>query len=161
MENLSKKCVCCGVEKPLHEFGIRKASQDGLNYYCKGCVREKYLRNFDKISQNRKKNYVLNAKKKREYQKNWAVLNRDQRIRKKAERAALKKQATPSWTDPKVFKEFKECADAFRLFTGVEYHVDHIIPLKHKDVCGLHCEANLKIIPWRENLEKKNNFTVS
>lgn len=40
--------------------------------------------------------------------------------------------------------------------TKIEWHVDHIIPLKGKKVCGLHIWSNLQVIPKRINLQKGN-----
>lgn len=58
-------------------------------------------------------------------------------------------QAIPPWADLKeIEKIYESCPSG--------YHVDHIVPLISKKVCGLHCEANLRQIPARENQQKNN-----
>lgn len=39
-----------------------------------------------------------------------------------------------------------------------KFHVDHIIPLQHELVCGLHVENNLQIISAERNMRKNNSF---
>ena len=41
---------------------------------------------------------------------------------------------------------------------GSDVVVDHIVPLHHPHVCGLHCEANLRIIDRLENERKSNSW---
>jgi hypothetical protein len=63
-----------------------------------------------------------------------------------------------SWYDPEaVANIYRECALATER-TGVKHHVDHIVPLSGKNVCGLHVQDNLRVIPARENLQKSNKW---
>ena len=68
-----------------------------------------------------------------------------------AARRAKQKNATPVWANLSAIKLiYKTCPAG--------YHVDHIIPLTHHLVCGLHCEANLQHLSALENIQKSNNF---
>lgn len=69
-------------------------------------------------------------------------------------RRLAEKRATPSWADLDKIKAICDAAAELQAVTGVKYHVDHIVPLRGKTVCGLHCEANLQVLPALDNLVK-------
>lgn len=73
-------------------------------------------------------------------------------------RRAAKVKATPAWADSAAIKWFYEMRNVICDSTGMSWHVDHIIPLKNKHVCGLHVEWNLQIIQASDNLSKSNKF---
>lgn len=59
-----------------------------------------------------------------------------------------------------VYKEAHELRKLRNSSTGIEWHVDHVIPLKGKGVCGLHVWNNFAVIPKVDNLRKGNNHSV-
>lgn len=77
-----------------------------------------------------------------------------------AKRRVAKLKRTPPWANQDAIKAIY--AEALRLTreTGIEHHVDHTIPLQGKLVSGLHVENNLQVLPWRENVMKRNHFEV-
>lgn len=70
----------------------------------------------------------------------------------------LKRKAIPAWANKGSVEQAYRVAALLRLVTGVEYQVDHIVPLRHPLVCGFHCEANLRVVPLRTNLTKSNRY---
>lgn len=101
-------------------------------------------------------------KKKIAIQKNkYRQINRGKFNALAAKRRAAKLKATPKWLtslDLQQIEELYEIAQAFKLYTGQEYHVDHIVPLQGKNVCGLHVPWNLQILEASENLSKHNKL---
>lgn len=78
-----------------------------------------------------------------------------------AEERARKFGKMPSWHDQEreaILALYTEAA-TLSATTGIPREVDHIIPLRHDEVCGLHTLANLRIITRRENRAKNNRFT--
>ena len=77
------------------------------------------------------------------------------------QRRARKLNATPSWLTEADHQHIQRLYTKASFLTeehGVSYHVDHIIPLQHKHVCGLHVPANLQVITAEENQTKSNRF---
>lgn len=80
--------------------------------------------------------------------------------RKENKRYRRQIDATPGWAQFEEIRAKYEERDRIIRETGIPHHVDHIIPLQGKLVCGLHVAANLRVITAKENLAKKNHFSV-
>lgn len=66
--------------------------------------------------------------------------------------------ATVPWADFDAIRAVYREADRLTLATGVKHQVDHIVPLNHPRVCGLHVAANLRAIPAGPNMAKSNKW---
>lgn len=71
----------------------------------------------------------------------------------------IKSKACPPWADLKKIEWFYECAAKWNAENpNNRVEVDHFIPLRGKNVCGLHVHSNLQIINWLDNRSKGNKF---
>lgn len=68
------------------------------------------------------------------------------------------KRATPKWADKDEIKAVYKMARRLSKITGVKHEVDHVIPLVHPYVCGLHVVENMQVMPARDNRLKGNFF---
>lgn len=171
-----KVCSTCKESKFLSLFHDDKNKKDGKLSRCKSCesVRKKlyYNSNSDVIKEkalsyhhdNRER--VL-SRKQSYWHKNKNDINAKRRLFKEmwsaqsSKRRANKLKATPPWLSKEHQKEIQNLfwlARDLRSVTGEEYHVDHIVPLTNKIVCGLHVPWNLQILPSDINLSKSNSF---
>lgn len=115
-----------------------------------------YYNNTDMYRENSRQWAANNIDRVREINREYAKRNPDKMNHRAGMRRARKIQATPSWCE--VDEINKLYIERVRITekTGIMHHVDHIIPLNSDIVCGLHCIANLRIVPWHENLTKGN-----
>lgn len=164
-----KICSRCKEPKEKFEFGVKKAAHDGLQPHCKECEklasRKKYLKNREKIIAREKQKYIENKDIKKKYdreyyQKNkrkrnnqhkkWVDENRDRiRALNNSRKRRLKEAELDGYRD-KILSIYANCPEG--------HHVDHIMPLNHPDLCGLHVPWNLQYLPAEENLRKSNKY---
>jgi hypothetical protein len=71
-------------------------------------------------------------------------------------RKRAKDKATPAWADIELMQDLYALARALTEGSGIQFHVDHQVPLTSPLVCGLHNEFNLRPIPAGDNLTKHN-----
>ena len=71
---------------------------------------------------------------------------------------ATRTKATPPWFDKEEVSLVYELSNMLTELSGEQYHVDHIIPLHNKEVCGLHTVDNLQVLLAVDNFHKSNNL---
>lgn len=126
-----KKCFKCTKVKELSEFYV----SDNISH----CIECHSIKNKEYYSE------------RKDIWDSYYDANKSDYIERNARRRALVKKATPKWADIRKIKEiYANCP------TG--YHVDHIVPLRGINVCGLHVENNLQYLSEEENLKKSNKF---
>lgn len=104
-----------------------------------------------------------NPEKAAQVSKKTRQKNRSRVIANKAIYRATKYSRTPNWLtedDRWMIREIYALAVLRTKMLGFPWHVDHIIPLRGKNVCGLHVPRNLQVIPGVENTRKNNKFEV-
>ena len=162
----------------------QQALKDGLPRYftgkpcCRGHVVERYTHNKtccecanEKANASKRKN----RKKYVEHAKNWKKAN-PEKVRQFQLRAnrknpgrrnfwtatyrSAKDLRAPLWLNEGHELEFASvyayCAGLRK--AGLDYHVDHIVPLRGETVSGLHVPWNLQVILGSENTSKGNRF---
>lgn len=101
---------------------------------------------------------IANPERANEIAARWRKRNPEKRAIWARERKILEGRALPRWADRKALHAIYVTARQLTKETGVDYHVDHVIPLRGKNVCGLHVETNLRVITGHENRVKFNKF---
>lgn len=98
------------------------------------------------------------------YDARYKQENRDKVSANLAKRRAAKIQRLPKWFDEfdqLVMAEAASLARRREIATGIDWHVDHMIPLLAIEASGLHCANNLQVIPGVMNLKKLNRLELT
>ena len=99
----------------------------------------------------------------REYRNAWKANNKTQVLADNKVRRRKHREATPPWLTRKQKSEIRQLyqiAITMTQTTGEQYVVDHIVPLRSHEVCGLHVPWNLRVITQEENLKKSNKLVA-
>lgn len=179
------KCSTCNEVKPTEQFSRNSSTRTGYQLRCKSCVKAHYLKNADTIKRRvnnyqkekaldplwvekerkrktelTRRRYWENPEKHRQWssgnkKKNRARYTEAQRVRGANLRNQFKNLSEFDRARTQIIYKVRERLSEL---TGEVWHVDHIIPLKGKTVCGLHVPSNLRVIPARENMRKHNKL---
>ena len=127
-----KKCNKCNLIKDKEKcFYTDNARVDSKMYQCTECVAIYHKDNIERYKA----------------------------IKKKYKNSILKN--TPKWLTYEMLAEIDNIyaeARALSKRTGIQYDVDHIVPLKGKNISGLHVPWNLQILKHSTNVKKGNKY---
>lgn len=103
---------------------------------------------------------INNPERAAEVSRNSRIKNAGRVQANKAKYRAAKTNRTPKWLSKTDLFEM-QCIYTYRTALqaiGLNYEVDHIIPLQGKSVSGLHTPDNLQVIPTKQNRLKNNRY---
>lgn len=150
---LKAECLEC---KRIGREKWAKDNADRLNYL----KRQWDARNYEQeLARKLKYANALPTEVKAYKKKLWKTRNPSDAAAEWAWRRARKRQATPAWANKKAIRKVYKDARQTSQETCIPHHVDHIIPLNGIDVCGLHVENNLQILPAEANIAKGRAFS--
>ena len=146
-------CLFCGNPTPPMKKKTRWG--DERTYCSKNCIKQAYVvRNKEKVAVSKQKWLENNPEKRKEVSASFMKRNRPYYAQYASLRVRKVQQAQPAWVDKTDLLNVYIEAEAL----GLE--VDHIIPITHPLVCGLHVWDNLQLLSRSENATKSNKYEV-
>jgi len=171
-----KDCDHNGKPQSINNFGICRKNKNGLRAECNSCRKKYYSKNKNAINNicgryyenNKEKVNTLNNKYHKENKEKISLQRKEYRKNNKEKinadsmkRYCNKMQRVPKWLSKQDLSKIKNIylkAQQMKQETGIQYHVDHIIPLQGETVSGLHVPDNLQILTEHENTSKGNTY---
>lgn len=167
-------CVRCRLQSSLLH-SASPAGKNRISTYIKTPDRRKwrkqyrqrdYVRasesNYEKTEKARKKQAELRAttaRKRYQHQYRSTPEQKAKRaLRSRMFEQHISKRATPTWAIPFFIGEIYHLAQLRTKVTGLNWEVDHIVPMMSDLVCGLHVETNLRVVPSQINRQKSNKL---
>lgn len=160
------KCNACFNKDRPSRAGSEYSKKHWKKYYEKN--REKLLKK-QKENESRKikeaERYERDKERMREVGRAYSKSPRGRALhaRNQSVRNRRLKQAQPKWLTQGQMEEMANLywlAQDLKAVTGMMYHVDHIVPLRGKSVCGLHVPWNLQVLPADVNIRKSNKMEI-
>lgn len=152
-------CTCLACERDRRERN--RAHYHAAKKTILERKRRYYIKTRDVARERQAKYRIRNVDRIKARQREWVRKNPERQAANVVRRKMRIMRATPGWNGE--FDRFVEI-EAFRLArlrksaTGFAWHVDHMIPVKARRVCGLHVWQNLQVIPSRLNVIKGNRL---
>lgn len=143
-----KVCTHCSTEfQPTRIF---------QKYCAPKCAKAVYaLRNPEKNKDSKDKYAEANREKHAVATEKYRKSNPGYYREYQSLRTRYVQQAKPSWLSE--WEEFF-ISEFYDLAVKRKLHVDHIIPIKHPLVCGLHVPWNMQLLTPMQNFSKSNKF---
>lgn len=161
----NSQCKACCRDYRLanadRHYAATKKWRESNPDHARELARSYYHRNKDACNERTRAriSIPINREKYNAKRRRWDRRNPEKKLAAAGLRRSRKRQAVPPWADTEEIHAFY--AEAIRRRAlGETVDVDHIVPLTHKMVCGLHVPANLQVISAFENRSKGNKFAT-
>lgn len=168
MKNCSNKNCKQNNPQPFSGFYKNKSKKDGLSSQCIVCEKlcaALYGKTAEwrAADSRRHKKYEKTEKGKANHRRYLqSEKGKIGHCTRQAKRRAAKLNATPKWLNDEHLRQIEQFyieANKLTIKTGIEHHVDHIIPLQNNKISGLHVPWNLQVLvgPGPNGNQSKGN----
>jgi hypothetical protein len=165
---LNTYCKACEVKRAqAYKKAMSPERREQLREYQAQYNKEYWVKNQEKLKADNRAWREMNYEQHVEYMNEYYKKNRDKFAEYQVEYKKANRGKVNSWVrmrnaqiKHRVFPEQKKAIAEFYDRCPKGYHVDHIVPINHPLVSGLHVLANLQYLTASENSSKRNRFVI-